>query len=102
MRVVNGLLLAGGLIAQCSSPSVDLGDWPPVQPEAGPTTSTVSTFAIQTIFLGEADRDGGAPSNTAWKAFGYDLDNLTTTKLSTDVCTLAPGAFRGTQVDGVD
>jgi hypothetical protein len=35
-----------------------------------------------------------------WMSIGFDLDGKCTTKTSTDVCTLAPGAPKSTQVDG--
>jgi hypothetical protein len=73
---------------------------PPPAPDGGIATTGLYTFAIQTIFLGEADRNNDAPSNTAWKSFGYDLDGLVTDKDSTNVCTLMQGAPKTEQVDG--
>jgi len=70
---------------------------PPTNPTAAPATT--ETFAIQQLLLGESDRTG-APSTTAWKAYGYNLDGLVTTKDSTDVCTLAQGAPKSNQADG--
>jgi hypothetical protein len=58
------------------------------------------TFAVHEVFLGEADRQGDPPSITAWKAYGRDIDGLTTTTLSTDVCTLTAGSPKQNQVDG--
>ena len=91
-----------GLLAStwCStSTSTAPGEIPP-KPDATTTTSqTLETFAIDQIFLGEADRSG-SPSNEAWKDFGYDLDGLVTTKDSTDVCTLHAGAPKLNQADG--
>jgi len=75
---------------------------PPPPPDGGAPTTNVLTFAIQTIFLGEADRNGGGPSNTAWKSYGYDLDGLVTTSSSTNVCTLYQGSPKTNQVDGTD
>jgi hypothetical protein len=49
--------------------------------------------------MGDTDRTG-VTSADAWKAYGYNLDDLVTTKTSSDVCTLAAGASRVTQVDG--
>jgi hypothetical protein len=86
----------------CSSSPSDAGavGLPP-SPPASPTpaTSNVETFAIQKLLLGEADRTG-APSNTAWKSYGYNLDGVVTTKDSTDVCTLHTGAPKSNQADG--
>jgi hypothetical protein len=49
--------------------------------------------------MGDTDRTG-VTNSAAWRAYGYNLDNLVTTKASTDVCTLAAGASKTTQVDG--
>lgn len=87
----------------CSSTTADAGaSGQPPSPPPGPTTTstTKETFAIKTLFLGEADRNGGAPSNTAWKSYGYNLDGLVTGKDDTNVCTLAAGAPKTNQIDG--
>lgn len=68
-------------------------------PDASPPPSDTSTFAIQKIYLGEAARTG-APSNVAWKKFGYNLDGKVTVPSSTDVCTRALGAPSSNQNDG--
>lgn len=57
-------------------------------------------FAFSKVFLGDTDRSGVA-SQTAWKQYGLDLDGKTTDKSSTDVCTLASGAAKSTQTDGL-
>jgi hypothetical protein len=97
-------VLIGGLAYQagCSStPSGPTPGQPPTKPSGPATTATTTeTFAVQTLLLGEAPRSGGAPSNTAWKDYGYNLDSKTTTKTSTDVCTLHTGAPTANQVDG--
>jgi hypothetical protein len=73
---------------------------PPAKPTAGATTSKDEhNFALHVLFLGDTDRNGTA-SGTAWKAIGYNLDGKVTTKDSTDVCSLASGASKTTQVDG--
>ncbi len=73
----------------------------PLTPEAGTTTSNVvSTFAVTTVLLGEADLRG-VESTSAWRAFGFDLDGKATTSSSTDVCSLHPGAPNVDQVDGL-
>ena len=72
----------------------------PTRPDAGATTAQgTQTFAIDTVFLGESDRVTKAPSTTAWKSYGYNLDGLVTTKDSTDVCT---AAVKTNQIDGND
>lgn len=57
------------------------------------------TFAVSSLLLGETTR-AGALETWAWKKYGYDLDGLTTTKDSTNVCTLHMGAPATNQVDG--
>jgi hypothetical protein len=49
--------------------------------------------------MGDTDRTG-ITSSDAWQSFGYNLDDLVTSKSSTDVCILAAGASKYTQVDG--
>src|SRR5512142_711378 len=71
----------------------------PPPPDSGTPTTVTATYALQTIFLGEADRNGN-PSTTAWKDYGFNLDGLQTIKSSTDVCTLQPGAPTMNQADG--
>ena len=46
--------------------------------------------------MGESDRSG-TPFNTAWKAFGYDIDGHITFKDSTDVCA---AVIKTNQIDG--
>ena len=73
---------------------------PPAKPSAGATTShDEHNFALHILFLGDTDRNN-VPSGTAWKSIGYNLDGKVTTKDSTDVCSLASGASKTTQVDG--
>ncbi len=82
----------------CSSPGANCVVQPPA-PSGGSPTSASHNYAMHKLYLGDTDRQG--VSNTdAWKSFGYNLDNLITTKASTDVCTLSPGAAKTTQVDG--
>ena len=74
---------------------------PPAKPPAPPTADTsTKTFAIQTLYLGESPRGGGAPSSQAWKKYGYNLDGKVTQALSADVCTRAQGAPSSNQADG--
>ncbi len=98
--VVAGLL-GGGSTGCSSTPSATVSGQPPPPPSnPTPQTTKVETFAIKTLFLGEADRQGDPPSNTAWKSYGYNLDGLVTAKGDTNVCTLAAGAPSTNQVDG--
>jgi hypothetical protein len=93
--------LVFGLLAVTWCSSSSSSSEIPSRPDATAATGqTLETFAINEIFLGEAPLAGGAPSNTAWKEYGYDLDGLVTTKSSTDVCELHAGAPTANQADG--
>ena len=100
-----GLCAIGIAASGCSSSSSGGGTsstvgGPPAKPSAGATTShDEHNFAMHILFLGDTDRSGTA-SGTAWKSIGYNLDGKVTTKDSTDVCSLASGASKTTQVDG--
>jgi hypothetical protein len=76
----------------------------PAAPSGGSPTSAMHNYAMYTLYLGDTTRavDGnpGVTNSDAWQSYGYNLDNLVTTKDSTDVCTLAAGASKTTQVDG--
>jgi hypothetical protein len=76
----------------------DSGKPPP--PDSGTPTTITNTYALHTVYLGEADRSSGTPSTTAWKAYGLNLDGLQTVKADTNVCTLQTGAPKTNQVDG--
>ncbi len=82
----------------CANPSNDCVVQPS-PPSGGAPTSKSHNYAIHTLYLGDTDRTG-ISNSAAWKAYGYNLDNLVTTKVSTDVCTLAAGAAKTAQVDG--
>ncbi len=72
---------------------------PPARPDASLTSNTnTDTFAIDSIELGD-DKDGTRTA-TAWQFIGYDLDGLTTTRISTDGCRLEEEAPKTNQVDG--
>jgi len=84
--------------AACSGGTTSVAGQPPGKPSGPVTTSkTTETFALQTLLLGEYDRTTKAPSTTAWKSYGYNLDGKITTKDSTDVCT---AAVKTNQIDG--
>ena len=59
-----------------------------------------TNFAFRQYYLGDTDRTG-VSSSMAWQEFGANIDGKVTTTLSTDVCTLAAGASKQTQVDGL-
>jgi hypothetical protein len=71
----------------------------PAAPSGGSPTSATHNYAMYTLYLGDTDRTG-VTNSTAWESYGYNLDNLVTTKSSSDVCTLAAGASKTTQIDG--
>jgi hypothetical protein len=85
--------------AGCGGGDAPVAGQPPSKPGTKPSTqpTNVETFAIQTLLLGEYDRTTKAPSTTAWKSYGYNLDGKVTTKESTDVCT---AAVKTNQIDG--
>ena len=98
---LGAVLVASGYQIGCSgSPSTSSGAPPPPPNNPTQASSNVETFAVKTLYLGEAPRSGGAPTANAWKAFGYNLDGKNTTATSTDVCTLVQGATKSVQVDG--
>ncbi len=73
---------------------------PPAPPTPSPSpSSAIRTFAVSRFFLGDTTR-AGAPSTSAWKSYGYNLDGKISTKASADVCTPSPGAGNFAQVDG--
>ena len=89
---------SGGAGDSCQNPAVQCVV-PPSPPGGGSPTAAAHNYAIRTLYLGDTDRTG-IVSADAWKEYGYNLDDKVTTKASTDVCTLAPGASKTTQVDG--
>ena len=58
-----------------------------------------TNFAFRHYYLGDTDRSGTS-SQTAWMQFGVNVDGLVTTASSSNVCTLAAGSSKVTQVDG--
>lgn len=74
---------------------------PPPKPADAPTpASDEFTYAMDSLMLGDTPRAGGAPSTTAWKEYGFDIDGKQTTKDSSDVCQRKAGAGSNVQVDG--
>jgi hypothetical protein len=88
----------GGSSDTCANAANDCIVQPPA-PSSGSPTSASHNYAVHTLYLGDTDRTG-VTNSAAWKAYGYNLDNLVTAKTSTDVCTLAAGASKVTQIDG--
>lgn len=75
---------------------------PPSRPSNAAQTpaADVFTYALDTLLLGDTPRAGGAPSTTAWKEYGFDIDGKQTSKDSSDVCQRKAGAGSNVQVDG--
>jgi len=119
MKLFTGLALCGlGLttaifsVQGCSSDPVAAGDGgttpgggaskrPPGKEGAATTSTDLKYYALKTIQLGDTDR-AGAPSQTAWKSYGYDIDGLASTATSTDHCKLKSGAPTKVKADGTD
>jgi hypothetical protein len=83
----------------------DAGKPPPETDAAATTATTPHNLAVRNLYLGDQDT---APAFTkdanAWETFGYNIDGLITTALSTDVCTLdtSDDATTADQVDGTN
>ena len=76
------------------------GKVPPAPPTgAAPSDTPGRTFALNQLFLGETGRNA-AQLKDAWKDYGYNIDGLTTTKDSKDVCQRVAGAESAKQEDG--
>jgi len=91
-------LACGGVVT--TDPEVVPGQPPAPPVDGAPASSVTETFELDRLFLGDQARDGSAPSETAWRSFGYDLDHLVTTKDSTNVCARAAGGHSIDQRDG--
>ena len=104
MRVLQALVFGYACMLSCGGRTTqgtpDGGPDDGGPPPPPPPTNKVETFAIKTLYLGETPRNGGAPSYSAWKSYGYNIDGKVTSATSTDVCTLAQGAPKSVQVDG--
>jgi hypothetical protein len=86
----------------CQSPGVSCTLPPGAPSGATPPAGSTSphNYALHKLYLGDTDRTGVA-SSEAWQGFGYNLDDRVTTAASTDVCTLAAGASKSAQLDGM-
>lgn len=80
-----------------------VGAQPPGSPSgaAAADTSQSRTFALNAVFLGDTTR-AGATSATAWKDYGYNIDNLITSQSDTNVCTRPANSDKTKQEDGTN
>ena len=87
---------------EAAAPSL-VGAQPPASPAgaAAADTSQSRTFAINAVFLGDTTR-AGSSSPTAWKDYGYNIDNLITTKTDTNVCKRTGTGDSSKQEDGTN
>ncbi|HEY8040772.1 MAG TPA: hypothetical protein VIF15_13295 [Polyangiaceae bacterium] len=78
----------------------DAGTGLPPDPGGPPGDGTGTVvLAFSKLYYGDTDRND-VQSTSAWSTYGLNIDGKITTKNSTDVCMLAAGASRVTQVDG--
>lgn len=83
--------------------SATTGKQPPAKPTSGTTPAGTEerTFALNALFLGEADR-AGTPNKDAWKDYGFNIDRKATTRNSTDVCKAVRPANQEDGNQGID
>ncbi len=86
---------------QCANLPAAACTTPPKSTGSATTVTASHNYAISKLYLGNYDRNGQKDEANGWTNFGYNLDGLVTTRTSTDVCTLASGAGKDVQVDGV-
>jgi hypothetical protein len=99
------IVAAGFLACQFNEPPVRCAtggcpQWP-ASPANATTSTTVTAFAIDKVYLGEAERTQAKSSTLAWTSFGFDLDGKITDRFSTDVCTRPFDSPSSVQVDPV-
>lgn len=75
-------------------------------PPPAPTSNAAAAvgkraYAIRTLYLGDADRQGRSGAD-AWKSYGFDIDGVATPSARQDagLCALASGAAQSTHDDG--
>lgn len=87
---------AGALDAAKDGPDASDASAPDAGPKCG---AECDGLAVKDFYAGDATRDYTVTS-TAWKDYGDNLDGLTTTPASSDVCQRTPGAPSSVQADG--
>lgn len=84
----------GGTCIDCANP-------PPADPGAPPGDGPGATFAMSHIYLGDTEPNG-APSQNAWKQYGFDIDGQISDKSSTYHCRVQEGGTKSNiQTDGI-
>jgi hypothetical protein len=79
----------------------DGAKWPAAPGGGSPGTGS-TTIALNKLFLGETDRSGQADSS-AWRDYGYNIDNLISTKTGTNHCKAQQGTPKSKiQTDGTN
>ena len=75
--------------ACCGVPATgtDAGRLPPRPKAPAETGNAPTVFAISKMYFGDTDRTGH-PSDTAWTAYGLNIDGKVTSARSTNTCTL--------------
>lgn len=81
------------MLAACDSASHDHAE-PPPDPDATISNTSVATFAIDSVTLGDGTGDAG------WQMIGYDLDDLVSPDGGAS-CDLVPGEAPTNVIDGV-
>jgi hypothetical protein len=100
LPAVSVACLAAAALASCSG-RLAVGGASDAGAEAGGCGGGPPASAVRAVSLAVAQVNfGDDPDATAWQAIGFDLDGKCTTATSSDVCQLAAGSPRATQVDG--
>jgi hypothetical protein len=87
-------------VGDASTVTVDAGSTVPPDPGGpAPDGGAPLVLAFSKLYFGDRDPSGQVDAQ-AWKQYGLNIDGKITTRVSTDVCTLALGAPRDTQTDG--
>jgi hypothetical protein len=88
-----------------SVPAADSGPEPvdsgTPTPVVDATIPGVDAYAIRTVHLGEADRNGTKLPD-AWKAYGRNIDGIVSTNVANGECMLVEGAPQSMRTDGND
>jgi hypothetical protein len=79
----------------------DGAKWPAAPGSGSPGTGS-TTIALNKLFLGETDRNA-QPDSNAWRDYGYNIDNLISTKTGKNHCKAQQGTPKSKiQTDGTN